>query len=157
MALNNPYIQGNTVERKHLVALVNRLTDDELSRALEADWIVSAVLAHLAFWDQRALTLLNKWKQDGIGPSPMDTDIVNEAMRLHCLAIPPRTAAHLAIDCAVAIDQAIAELDPAMLADVETNGKTVRLDRAHHRRVHLEQIEQALGINSQMDQDSQVM
>jgi hypothetical protein len=147
MALNNPYVQGNTSEREHLVSLVNRLTDDKLSCPLEVGWTVSAVLAHLAFWDQRALTLLNKWKQDGIGPSPMDTDIVNEAMRLHCLAIPPRGAARLAIDCAAAIDQEIEQLAPAMLADVETNGKTVRLDRAHHRRMHLEQIEQALGIS----------
>jgi len=75
----------------------------------------------------------------------MDTDIVNEAMRLHCLAIPPRDAAQLAIDCAVAIDQEIEQLAPTMPADVETNGKTVRLDRSHHRRMHLEQIEQALG------------
>jgi len=147
MGLNNPYVQGNASEREHLVSLVNRLTDDELSRPLEAGWTISAVLAHLAFWDQRALTLLSKWKQAGVGPSPMDTDIVNEAMRLHCLAIPPRVAAQLAIDCAVAIDREIEQLTPAMLADVETNGKTVRLDRAHHRRMHLEQIEQALCIS----------
>ena len=147
MGLNNPYVQGNASEREHLVSLVNRLTDDELSRPLEAGWTISAVLAHLAFWDRRALTLLIKWKQAGVGPSPMDTDIVNEAMRLHCLAIPPRVAAQLAIDCAVAIDREIEQLTPAMLADVETNGKTVHLDRAHHRRMHLEQIEQALGIS----------
>ncbi len=141
----NPYALNNNAEREHLASLVNRLTDDELRRPLEAGWTVAAVLAHLAFWDQRALTLLIKWKQDGIGPSPMDTDIVNEAMRLHCLAIPPRGAARLAIDCAVAIDREIEQLAPAMLADVEANGKTVRLDRAQHRRMHLEQIEQALG------------
>jgi len=60
MDLDNPYVQGNTSEREYLVSLVNRLTDDELSCPLEAGWTVSAVLAHLAFWDQRALTLLKK-------------------------------------------------------------------------------------------------
>src|SRR5512136_2626547 len=118
MAQNNPYVQDNTVEREHLVALVNQLTDDQLSRPLEAGWTVSAILAHLAFWDQRALTLLIKWKQAGIGPSPIDTDLVNEAMRLHCLAIPPRGAAQLAISCAAAIDQEVERLAPAVLADV---------------------------------------
>jgi hypothetical protein len=62
------------------------------------------------------------------------------------VAIPPRAAAHMAIACASAIDQAIEQLDPAMLAKVETDGKTVLLDRSRHRRLHLDQIEQALGI-----------
>ena len=147
MSTNNPYIQNNAVEREHLVSLAGRLTDDELSRPLDAGWTVSAVLAHLAFWDQRALILLDKWQQHGIGPSPMDSDIVNEAMRPHCLAIPPRVAARLAIGCATAIDRIIEQLDPALLAEVETQGQTVRLDRAHHRRMHLEQIEQTLGLS----------
>ena len=144
--VNNPYVKENTSEREHLAALANRLTEDELSRPLQAGWTVSGVLAHLAFWDQRALTLLDKWEKEGIGPSPIDTDVVNEATRLHCNAVPPRAAAQLAIACATAIDDKIARLDPAMLSDVETNGKTVRLDRAHHRRAHLEQIEPALGL-----------
>jgi hypothetical protein len=67
-------------------------------------------------------------------------------MRIHCVALPPRAAAQMAIDCASAIDRAIEQLDPAMLSKVETDGQTVRLDRADHRRMHLGQIEQALGI-----------
>lgn len=143
---SNPYVEHNAVEREHLTALGNRLTEDELIHPLEAGWTVSGVLAHLAFWDQRALTLLNQWEKDGIGPSPIDTDVVNEAKRPLCNAISPRAAVQLAIDCATAIDVKIAQLDPAMLSNVETNGQTVRLDRASHRRMHLEQIEQALGL-----------
>jgi hypothetical protein len=87
--MNNPYTLNNQAEYQHLVSLTNRLTDEQLSHPLEAGWTVSGVLGHLAFWDQRALTLLQKWRQEGIGPSPIDTDLVNEAMRLHCLAILP--------------------------------------------------------------------
>lgn len=142
--MNNPYVQANASERDHLAALVNRLTRAELSRPLAAGWTVAGVLAHLAFWDLRALTLLKKWRQEGIGPSPIDTDVVNEATRELCNAISPQVAAQLALAAAAAIDEAIAQLDAPLLAAVETGGTTVHLDRAAHRRLHLGEIEQAL-------------
>jgi uncharacterized damage-inducible protein DinB len=144
--MSNPYAQENTAARERLIALVNRLTDEELSRPVEAGWTVAGFLAHMAFWDRRALILLRKWKQEGIGPSPIDTDVVNEAMREHCTAIPPRAAAQMAVACAAAIDQEIEQLDAQMLAAVEADGGTVHLNRATHRKLHLEQIERALKI-----------
>jgi len=120
------------------------LTAAELSRPLAAGWTVAGVLAHLAFWDLRALTLLKKWRQEGIGPSPIDTDVVNEATRELCNAISPQVAAQLGLAAAAAIDEAIAQLDAPLLAAVETGGTTVHLDRAAHRRLHLGEIEQAL-------------
>jgi hypothetical protein len=144
---NTPsYVQENAIEREHLKASVSKLSDEELSRPLEAGWTVSAVLAHLAFWDQRALVLLGKWEKEGIGPSPIDVDIVNEATRIHCLAIPPQTAVEMAINSASAIDAEIEHLSPDMAAAIEATGKTVRLNRAQHRREHLSQIEKALGV-----------
>jgi hypothetical protein len=142
--VNHPYGRANAVERDHLLSLLNRLTDDELDHPMAAGWTVAGILAHLAFWDLRALALLRKWKQEGIGPSPIDTDIVNEAMREHCTAIPPRLAAELALSAAAAIDEAIEQLDAPMLAAVETDGTTVHLNRAAHRQMHLGEIEQAL-------------
>ena len=141
----NSYTENNRAERERLAALVSRLSDEQLSTPMEAGWTPSAVLGHLAFWDQRALTLLKHWQEHGIGPSELDTDIVNEAMRLHCLAIPPRAAAELALSCAAAIDAAIDRLSPEMLADVETNGRTVHLDRGAHRRMHIADIERAVS------------
>jgi hypothetical protein len=147
MTPNQAYLSENAAELEHLKSLVEKLTDEQLAQPLEADWTVSAVLAHLAFWDQRALVLLDKWGREGIGPSPIDTDVVNEVTRPLCLAIPPRTAAELAVACAQQIDATIERLSPEMAADVENIGKTVRLDRAHHWRDHLCQIEKALGID----------
>ncbi len=146
MAVSNPYTHDNTVERERLAALADRLTDEELARPVSAGWTVAGLLAHLAFWDQRALLLLDKWKQDGISPSPIDEDVINEAMRGHCIAIPPRAAAQMAVACAAAIDQAIDQLDPDLLPRVETDGKTVHLSRAAHRGAHLDEIELALEL-----------
>ena len=147
MALDRAYVSENAVELERLQALVKRLTDEQLARPLEAGWTVSAVLAHLAFWDQRALVLLQKWEKEGIGSSPIDIDVVNEVTRLLCLAIPPRAAAELAVSSAQQIDQAIERMSPEKAAEVESSGKPVRLNRAHHRRDHLRQIEKALGID----------
>jgi len=141
----NTYSQPNAAERQHLTALVNRLTDDELRHPLDTNWTVAGRLAHLAFWDQRALGLLQKWQHGGVSPSPVEADIINDAILPLCVALPPRLAAKLAVSSAEAIDAAIDALEPALLADVEAHGTGVRLNRSLHRREHLEQIERALG------------
>jgi hypothetical protein len=137
-------IDDNAAEYAHLRELVERLNDDDLGIPLEAGWTVSAVLAHLAFWDQRAITLIGKWKKDGVGPSPIDTDIVNEATRRLCLAIQPRKAADLAVALAGEVDKTIADLTPDMVEAIQTKGSTVKLRRADHRRTHIGEIEKAL-------------
>ena len=142
----NRYSEGNAAERHRLVRLAETLTDDELARPVgSAGWTVAGYFGHLAFWDQRALTLLKKWRTAPIGPSPIDVDVVNEALRLHCLAVPPRKMAQLAASCAETLDAEIAALTPEQIKAIETEGKAVHLDRAVHRRHHLGQIEQALG------------
>ena len=144
----NPILEeitkDNASENAHLRALVNRLSDDELCLPMEAGWSVSAVLAHLAFWDQRAITLIDKWEKEGVGPSPIDTDVVNEATRRVCLAIQPRQAAELAVALADEIDKVIADLPPEMVDTIQTKGTTVKLRRADHRRTHLGEIEKML-------------
>ena len=137
-------IDDNATEYAHLRELVERLNDDDLGIPLEAGWTVSAVLAHLAFWDQRAITLIGKWKKDGVGPSPIDTDIVNEATRRLCLAIQPRKAAELAVALAGEVDKTIADLTPDMVEAIQAKGTTVKLRRADHRRTHIGEIEKAL-------------
>jgi hypothetical protein len=139
------FVEENTSSREDLATIVKHLTDENLNHPLEAGWTVAAVLAHLAFWDYRALVLIHKWKKEGIGPSPVDTDVVNEAARILCLAIPPRLAAELVIAQAFSIDEEIASLDPNLVSEIEALGQTVRLNRAGHRREHLGLIEQALG------------
>jgi len=141
------YNQENTIERQHLLSLVNQLSDEQLSHPMEGGWTVSSILGHLAFWDYRALVLIEKWQKDGIGPSPMDTDIVNEVTRKFLMAISPRKAAQIAIESAAAIDHAIEQLSPEMTTAIDTIGKTVHLNRADHRRVHLGEIVKCLNIS----------
>ncbi len=121
------------------------MTDDDLRLEIGDNWTAATMLAHLAFWDYRALVLLNRWKKIGIGPSPIDIDGVNDAVFPPCLAIAPRVAANLAVSAAEAIDHALECASPEMIAEIEAMEGKFRLNRWEHRREHLGQIERFLG------------
>ncbi len=135
----------NHVWSERLSALVGKLTDEDLKRPMEAGWTVSAVLAHLAFWDIRIVTLLEKYRSErNVTPSEVDGDVINEVSRRLLLAIPPRTAAEMAVTWAKKADEAIDVLIPALAAEIQQKAPNVRLDRAHHRITHIADIEKAL-------------
>ena len=138
----------NDKERERLRQLVAALNADDLRRPIPADWTVAAVLAHLAFWDARAVVLMNKW-EDGTPPSaadyePEDIDWVNDAGKPLCLALLPRTAADLAMRLADEADAKVAALTDEMLQTILAAGSPFNLSRAEHRREHLDDIERAL-------------
>jgi hypothetical protein len=139
-------LEKNELARKQLAERLEELTDAELSCPMEAGWTVSAVLAHLAFWDVRAYALIGKWKETGVGPLLIDTDVINEVARVLCLAIPPRVAVKLLLDEALALDHQLEGLSPEMVEVISTVGTTVHLVRYPHRLQHLEEIEKALAM-----------
>ena len=57
------YNAENEASRQRLKALADRLTDAQLATPMENDWTVSAYLAHIAFFDRRAL-LLTRLRRD---------------------------------------------------------------------------------------------
>ena len=142
---NRSYAKENAIERERLKALIAKLSDEDLSRQLGDGWTAATLLAHLAFWDQRQRLLLEKWKQTGVGQSPVDVDIINEAVRELCSAIQPRVAAQLAIDAAEALDHELEQLEPEFIKEIETLENERVFRRSLHRREHLDPIEQAFG------------
>ena len=60
MAADRSYIAENDRERRRLEALVGKRDDAALSRPMPDGWTVASVLAHLAFWDQRIATFIEK-------------------------------------------------------------------------------------------------
>ena len=142
----NVYTEKNRVEREAIAALCDRLTDADMDRPVgTAGWTIGGILCHLAFYDQRAHLLLEKWKREGITPSPNDVDLVNEAMRPLFNAARPEEVRKLVPAMAHAVDAAIDGLTSEMLARVEKEGAAVRLSRALHREHHRAQIEAALA------------
>ena len=149
MATDRSYVTENQTQLARLEALVGKLGDRELSRPLEAGWTVAGVLAHLAFWDYRIVTLLDAWGADGRGTPPpahheADVDWINDAGKPLCLGLPPRVAARIAVEAAIAADQRVATLSDAALAANAAAGSPISVRRATHRREHLDEIERAL-------------
>jgi hypothetical protein len=141
------YLEANKTGRERLHALASRLSDEQLALPTGDGWTVAALLAHLAFWDFRALVLAKRWKQTAVGPSLIDSDAVNDAMKPLCLAIAIREATNLAIQAAEAVDAELENLPEQVRAGLEIlvkEGK-FRLDRSIHRNEHIDQIERALA------------
>jgi hypothetical protein len=144
--MERPFIAENTKERKRLIALVERLTDEELSLPLGDDWTIAVALAHLSFWDQRSLFLMRKWKNSGIvEPSPIDIDLTNDSLLSLWLAIPPRGAANLAVSAAEEIDRELEQAPSDLISKIERLGEKFRLYRSIHRKLHVDQIIECLN------------
>ena len=145
--MDRSYAAENDAERGRLRSLIARLSDGELSRPMPAGWTVAGVLAHIGFWDARAIYFLDKWGPNG-EPSTYeaeDTDAVNNSAKPLCLALPPRDAARLALRLAEEADRKVNALSDSMLAKIQAKGNPpFNLSRAIHRKEHLDQIEGAL-------------
>jgi uncharacterized damage-inducible protein DinB len=147
MTTSRSYVADNDAQRARLEALVARLSDAELQRPMAAGWTVAGVLAHIAFWDQRAIVLLERWQKQGVVPPPEaegQVDWINDAGKPLFLALPPRRAAELAVAAAREADERARALPDELVAKNASVGTPVQLVRALHRREHLDEIERAL-------------
>jgi len=142
--MDRPFVKENAQERERLRSIVERLKDEKLSLPMENGWTIAAALAHLAFWDQRSFILMQKWKKDGVAPSPIDMDVTNDSLLPLWLALEPRVAANLAISSAEAIDREIEESPAKFIDAIENLGERFRLYRSDHRKQHLDQIEELI-------------
>lgn len=149
MSVDRGHVTRNNAERTRLEALIKRCTDADLARPMPAGWTVAGVLGHVAFWDQRILTLIETWEKKGPAavPPALDekhVDWVNDAAKPMLLAVPPRKAAELTIAIAAAVDRKVEALSEDQIARNEAAGRPLNLDRAEHRREHLDEIEKVL-------------
>ena len=144
--MDRPFVLENAKERKRLKSIVERLTDDELKLPLGNDWTIAAALAHLAFWDQRSLFLVRKWKKSGVvEPAIIDIDVTNDSLLSTWLALPPRAAANLAVSSAEQIDQELQKASSDLVTQIESLGEKFRLYRSIHRKLHLDEIEEIIS------------
>ncbi len=142
--MSHPFVGENARERERLRALAGRLSDEQLRLDLGGGWTVATALAHMAFWDYLSLNRIRQWKKAGVSPASLDLDVINDTLLPLLREVPPRKAADLAIAAAEAVDRELEELPLAMVEAIERLGDKRRLYRAVHRRMHLDQIEEAL-------------
>jgi DinB superfamily len=143
-ATRNERDERNAASLARLREFTGRLSDEELVRPLGNGWTAAAEIAHLAFWDRRALILLDKWARDGISPSGMDVDVINDALLPQWLLLPPREAVTDALAAGEAINAKIAALSDDLAAGLK-EGQVIRLDRSRHRTDHLDALERTFS------------
>jgi hypothetical protein len=143
-----PYAQQNSDSRRRLRDLVNRLTDSDLALSTEYGWTISALLAHLAFWDHRMSEILKRWQNEGLDPSPIDSAVVNDALKVICHALEPRAAANLALIAAEKVDAEFETLSAEFVKQLEEHAEATstqfRMNRSLHRESHIKDIEALL-------------
>ena len=132
-SVDRSYIAQNDAQRARLRAVAERLSDEQLGRSLDGGWTVAAALAHLAFWDRRAVVLLEKWEREGYEPITVDPDVLNEALLAEWLALPPREAARLALSAAESVDRKLETVNPELIEAIAAAGNARWIVRAAHR------------------------
>jgi len=140
-----PFVNENTDSRRRLESVVRRLSEEDMRRTTPYGWTVSALLAHLAFWDQRVLVLLRRWKEKGVDESPMDSDAMNGALRPLCHAVEPRQAIDLCLSSAKSVDAELETVTPELFESIRSSPTHFRFSRALHRNDHLNDIETLLS------------
>jgi hypothetical protein len=145
--MDRSYVAENDAERARLQALVTRLTDADMARAISEGWTVGIGLLHLAFWDRLSLSKFEEWERTGevqIPPMRDMVDGINHAMLPWWRTVAPAYARHEVIAAAEAVDRK-AETLPAPIIEAILAARPRSLTRAIHRRQHLDQIERALA------------
>ena len=144
-----PYAEQNAQSRRRLESIVHKLSEADFARSTDYGWTIPALLGHLAFWDQRMVVILKRWKEQGFDPSPMDAAAVNDALRIICHALEPRTAIELSLSAAKQIDAELETLTPNFVKQIEEHAQATdtqfRMNRSLHRDGHLNDIETLLN------------
>lgn len=145
----HPDLDELAASRRRLRALAERLSDADLARVTPYGWSVAALFGHLAFWDQRVLVLLRRWKAHGVDASPVDPDAMNDALQVISQALIPRQAVALSLASAEEVDAELAatsaELFAQIEAEMQASGFIFRTNRALHRNGHMDDIEALLA------------
>jgi uncharacterized damage-inducible protein DinB len=148
MAADRSYVETNKESLDRLRAFVERATDEDLARPMDDGWTVASVLGHMAFWDLRIVTALERWGPDGSGPFPTyhddAVDWINDAAKPIISALEPRAAARVALEAAGAADRDVAAMSDELIEKNEATGGYINTDRADHRGEHLDEIEKLL-------------
>jgi hypothetical protein len=145
MEKDRSYVDRNRASFERMATFVRTATDEDLRTEMPAGWTVSAVLGHLAFWDQRVHVVLDM-VEEGVKPPPYDegsVDWINDTAKRFLLSMEPRAVAELAVEIAAATDARVAGLTDEQLEEATGIWFTER--RYQDRNEHLDEIEQALA------------
>ena len=145
--MENVPLAENENQRRRLTALVDQISDADLTRDAGPGWTVSMRLAYMAFWDSWAEHLVRRWRAGEMPPPTMPSwydDAVTETLLGQWRALPPRAAARLAIEAAEAVDAEIAHTETPVVMAITAAHEGHLIHRHQHRSECLDRIDEAL-------------
>ena len=142
--MERSFVPENEKARMRLVSLVNRITDVDLGKDAGEGWTVGVIFGHMAFWDQRTIVMLRRWKKSGVASSPVDIEVLNESLAPILKAIPARNSVSMFLETAETLCREIENLDDELVTAIEALGDKMRLHRYIHWQMHIDQIEKII-------------
>lgn len=141
------YVERNHAAAERLERTLAGIAPDEAGALADGGWTVSALLAHLAFWDRYVLV---RWQARQPGAlMPLDVpghvaDLVNDAAMPGWAHLPWSDVQELVRRAAADTDAFVAGLPDDVIAAVTTEGRPRLVDRSLHRAEHLDMIDRAI-------------
>ena len=146
--MDRSFIQRNAATRQKLHDLVENLDAETLTRPMDEDWTIAAVMAHLAFWDEWNFVRWRKYRETGeiaAVSSMAAIDMINESALPAQRALDPHQAVALALETAEAGDRYIEDLPDDLIAFALSDNRNIYVDRSIHRDQHIPDIERVLA------------
>ena len=132
--------KSNRKSTERMQQIIHGLSEAELSKTIGNNWSISVTLAHLAFWDQRVINVIETTKKNNVLNAPLFDDQLNDILAPFLEAIPPVEAARMAVNIAGTLDRLLEECPPELINQMMVvNNRLV--ERSHHRNGHLAEIE----------------
>ena len=104
MPLDAEISEANRAATARVRAIAERCSDEDLQTPVGEHWTVGVVFAHLAFWDRRAIGIIDQVEREGRLEERVVHHVANDYSLPLWLAIPPREAARIAIETVEAAD-----------------------------------------------------
>jgi uncharacterized damage-inducible protein DinB len=111
--------QANRAATERMRKIINRLSDEELSKSIGSDWTISITLAHLALWDQRVIFVIESAKKNSKLHAPYYDYQLNDILTPILRATPAREAARLAITTAETLDNELEQCSTQLLDEMK--------------------------------------
>jgi uncharacterized damage-inducible protein DinB len=132
--------KSNRKSTERMQQIIHGLSEEELSRTIGNNWSIAVTLAHLAFWDQRVIHVIETAKKNNVLNAPLFDDQLNDILAPILEAIPPAEAARMAVKIAGTLDRLLEECPPELINQMMMKNNRL-VERSLHRNNHLDEIE----------------
>jgi uncharacterized damage-inducible protein DinB len=135
--------QSNRKSTERMRQIIQGLSEKGLSQTTANHWTIAMTLAHLAFWDQRVIHVIESAKKNNELHAPLFDDQLNDILAPILAVLPLADSARLAIHTAETLDQMLEEC-PAWIEDQMMLANNRLVERSLHRNDHLDEIEASI-------------